>query len=215
MRVKPGYLVKPEHFLIYFFPPILVIGNYIFFHFFTEQGGNKEGYLSGMIFYWLLWCLLPVSLLVSKTKRKLLLKIKPINWWQIILLALPVILAFSFGPFKSRIVEATPLIVILSLLYAGVNAFCEEFLWRGLYFDHHEANFFYAVIVPSIWFGVWQYVPLSIRPGNVDNFYFILFATGLGFCWAIVTYYTRSVFWSIVSHALVDFSGLGVLWYFN
>ncbi|HYM95519.1 MAG TPA: CPBP family glutamic-type intramembrane protease [Chitinophagaceae bacterium] len=177
-----------KHFIIYLFPPLLIIANYFAFNFFVTITNIKEGYLSGMIFYWIFFCIIPVLLWIRKPNRKLLLKIKQLNWWQVILLVVPVALAFGFGPFKNRLIDATPLIIILSLLYAVINAFCEEFLWRGLYFDHHQANFFYAVIVPSIWFGIWHYVPLSVQPAGIGNFYFILVSIGLGFCWAVVTY---------------------------
>jgi membrane protease YdiL (CAAX protease family) len=111
--------------------------------------------------------------------------------------------------------EATMLIIILSLPYAFINAFCEEFLWRGLFFAHHQGNFFHAAIVPSIWFGTWHYVPLSVQPASVGSFYFIISAIGLGLCWSTVTYFTRLVFWGIISHTLVDFSGIGMLYYFS
>ena len=216
MQLKRSvFLFRPEQFISYLFPPILIIGNYFIFHFLADLNGNKQGYLLSMILYWLLWCLAPVVLLINKKNRKLLLKIKWLSWWQIILLIVPIVLAFGFGPFKNRIIEATPFIIFLSLLYAFTNAFSEEFLWRGLYFVHHQSNFFYAVMVPSIWFGIWHYAPLSVQASSIGNFYFIVFAIGLGFCWAIVTYYTRSVFWSIVSHTLADLSGLGAVWFSN
>jgi hypothetical protein len=198
----------------YLFPPVLIIFNYLSFHFFVSISNNKGGYLSGMILYWLLWCLLPFFLLISKKNRRFLLKIRKLNWWQGVLVFIPVILAVLFGPFKNRIGEVTPLIITFSLIYAFVNACCEEFLWRGIYFDHHPGNFFYAVIVPSIWFGIWHYVPLSVLSGSISNFYFILTAMGMGFCWAVVTYYTRSVFWSIISHTLVDLIGFHALNFF-
>ncbi len=205
-----------KHFIVYLFPPILIVVNYFAFNFFVSITGTKEGYLTGLIFYWIVFCsILPVLLWVNKENIKRLLQIRKINWWQFILVFLPVILAFGFGPFRSRISEATPLIIFLSLLLAFVNAICEEFLWRGLYFDHHQANFFYAIIVPSIWFGIWHYVPLSVHAAGISNFYFILSAIGLALCWGIVTYYTRSVFWSVVSHTLVDLSGLGALYFFS
>jgi membrane protease YdiL (CAAX protease family) len=213
--VKTDYSRKAERIITYLFPPALIIVNYLVFNFFANLNGDKKGYLAGMIFYWLLWCIIPVFLLISKSNRKLLLKIKRLNWWQALLLIIPIAVAIIYGPFKSRIADATPIFIILSLLFALVNAFCEEFLWRGLFFDHHPSNFFYAVIVPTIWFGIWYYVPLSVHPSSIGNFHFILGAIGLGLCWAIVTYYTRSVFWSIVSHTLVDLTGLGALYFFR
>lgn len=212
---EPAYLLRIETFLLYLFPPLLIIINYFSFQFFTQVSGNKQGYLTAMIFYWVLCCVIPFILLVSKHNRKLLVRIKRLNWWQFILLLVPVLLAILYGPFKTRIAISSPLIIGLSFLYAVVNAFSEELLWRGLYFDHHQGNFFYAVIVPSIWFGIWHYAPLSIQTSSSGNLYFILSAIGLGVCWATVTWFTRSVFWSIISHILVDFSGLGVLYFFT
>jgi membrane protease YdiL (CAAX protease family) len=214
-RQRSIYFIRPELFLTYLFPPILIIGNYFTFHFLTDVYGNKTGYLFAMFMYWLLWCLLPVYVLIKKTNLKLLLKIKRLSGWQIGLLIIPVAGAFIFGPLKNSIGTATPMIIFLSLVFAFVNAFSEEFLWRGLYFDHHQANFFYAIIVPSIWFGIWHYAPLTVQSSSIGNFYFILISVGLGLCWAIVTYFTRSVFWGIMAHTLVDFSGWGTIWFYN
>lgn len=209
--------IKPlrGELIIYLLPPVLIITFYLLFHFLAAVAGNKEGYLLGMSFYWLLGCLVPAFLWINRANRKFLLSIKKINWWQFILLLLPIVLALSLGPFRQRISEATALIIIASLPYAVINAFCEEFMWRGLFFAHHQGNYFHAVVVPSIWFGIWQYVPLSIHPAFLGNFYFVLSTIGLGLCWATVTYFTRSIFWSIVSHALTNFSGLGLLYYFS
>lgn len=215
MEKKRAYLLRTETFLLYLFPPVLIILNYLSFQFFVTVSGSKGGYLLAMIFYWLIWCIIPFFFFVSKTNRGLLLKIKRINWWQIILLIIPVLLAVFYGPFKNRIGEASPLIISLSFIYAVINAFSEEILWRGLYYDHHQGNFFYAAIVPTIWFGIWHYAPLSVQSGSSGNFYFIIGAIFLGICWAIVTWFTRSVFWSIISHTLVDFLGLGAFYFFK
>ena len=212
---RSNYLLRPATFMLYLFPPVLIIGNYLFFQFTVTIAGSKNGYLLGMICYWLIWCTLPFLLFVSRINRKLLFRLTKISWWQILLLIVPVILAFSFGPFKNRIGDVSPLIIILSLIYATVNALSEELLWRGIYYDHHQANFFYAVIVPSAWFGLWHYAPLSIQPASASNFYFIISAMGLGLCWATVTFFTRSIFWSFISHLLVDFSGIGALYFFK
>ncbi|OQY92937.1 MAG: hypothetical protein B6D37_12650 [Sphingobacteriales bacterium UTBCD1] len=204
-----------KKFIVYVFPPVLIIVNYFAFHFFVELFGKNEGYLAGTIFYWLLFCTLPVMIWIGSRNRKLLFKIKRINWWQIILVLLPPVVTFLFGPFKSKISEVNTLIIVSTLDFALVNSCCEEYLWRGLFFNYHQGNFFFAVIVPSIWFAVWHYVPLSIHPAEQGNFYFILTALGMGLCWAIVTFYTRSVFWAVVSHALVNLFVLGGTLFFG
>lgn len=199
--------------LSYFFAPLLIITCYLAFHFFSIVAGDRMGYLLGMIFYWLFCCILPAFFWITKTNRRLLFRITKLNWWQLLLIVTPVALATVFGPFRQRIHEATALVVLLSLPYAFVNAFSEEVLWRGVFFVRHQGNFFYAVVVASIWFGIWHYAPLSIHPAGVGNFKFIIAAIGLGCCWGTVTYYSRSLFWAIVSHTLLDFTGLGILIY--
>jgi membrane protease YdiL (CAAX protease family) len=193
-----------KEFIIYLFPPVIIIAGYLVFNFFADIWGDKQGYIAGMIFYWLFCCAVPVILWVSKGNRGLLLKINKPSWWQVILLIIPVILTILYSSFRTGVQESTFPLILLSLVFASVNAFSEELLWRGLYYDHHQGNFFHAVVVPSIWFGIWQYVPLSIHPAGIGNFYFILAAIVMGLCWGIVSFYTRSVFWSVISHLLVS-----------
>jgi membrane protease YdiL (CAAX protease family) len=200
-------------FITFLFPAILIISNYIAVHFFTRISGTANGYLGGMIFYWLLWCILPVMLWTSKTNRRLLLKVKRLNWWQILLLIVPVVLVAGFQTMASPVQEVPAGIIVVSALPAIVNAICEEALWRGLFYDHHQANFFYAVIVPAIWYGIWYYVPLSIHPVPAGDFYYITGAVIAGCCWGIVTYTTRSVFWGIVSHFVADWIRLSAIYF--
>lgn len=204
-----------KYFIVYLFPALLVIVNYFVFNFFITAFNIKDGYLSGMLFYWTFFCIIPVLLWINKRNRKILFRIKKINWWQVILILLPVAFSLRLGPFRNNIADATPFIILIGLLYSIVNAFCEEYLWRGLYINHYQANFFYAVIVPSVWFGIWYYVPLSVHPAANGNLYFILSAFGMGLCWGIVSFFTRSVFWAVISHALVDFLGINVLIFFK
>src|SRR5258706_6570782 len=108
------YLLRPGTFLMFVFPPMLIIVNYSLFQFFTEVAGNKNGYLLGMICYWGLWCVIPFLLFVSRTNRRLLFRIKPVRWWLSVLLIAPVLMAFLFGPFRDRIAEVSPAVVIVS-----------------------------------------------------------------------------------------------------
>lgn len=203
-----------KHFFTYLFPPLLTIINYFLFNFFVSVFSRKEGYLAGMFFYWIVFCIIPVLLWISKKSRRLLFRVRKLNWWQAFLIILPLIVAFSFGSFKNNLAILTTTFALPAILFSLINAFCSEFLWRGLYMNYNQANFFYAVIVPSIWFGIWHYVLLSVQPAAIGNFEFILVMIGMGLCWGVVTYFTRSVFWSFVSHALVDLSGFGMYYLF-
>jgi membrane protease YdiL (CAAX protease family) len=203
-----------KEYILWILPPAFIIVNYFVFHALTDILGNKQGFFLGMCFYWFC-CLLATSFLVEKKEIKRLLKITKPDWQQAALLLIPVLAAIFFGPFRERIDEATTVIIFLSLLYAATNAFTEELFWRGIYVNHFKTGFFPAVTAPVIWFGIWHYVPLSFHEATVSNFYFVLSAIGLGLCWGIIAYYTKSVFWSFISHLLVDWSGIGALYYFS
>ncbi|MBS1919347.1 MAG: CPBP family intramembrane metalloprotease [Bacteroidetes bacterium] len=213
MNFSNYFIPIQKRFTIYIFPPLLIIANYFAFNFFVSLFNKMEGYLSGMIFYWLFFCIIPVLLWVNKRNRKLLFRITKINWWQIILLISPILFAFVISPFRNGVTAAAPSIISFTLLYSLVNAICCEYLWRGLYFSQHQTNIFYAAIVPSVWFGIWQYVPLSIYPASIGNFYFILSMAGMGICWSVVTFYTRSVFWAAISHGLVSMLGFEAVYF--
>jgi membrane protease YdiL (CAAX protease family) len=204
-----------REFIYYLFPPVLIAANYFTFRTLSEILGKQNGYLFAMIIYWICWCLLPVFLFTTKRSRQLLLRINKPKGVQWVLLILPPLLAFIFGPFIQRISQASASILFLSLIYAVVNAFSEEFLWRGLFYSWYPANYLKAAIIPSFWFGIWHYAPLGIMGSTGGNFSFILAAIGLGLCWSAVTYRSHNIFWNIISHTLVDWSGLGVLLLIN
>ena len=70
---------RRRHFIVYLFPPLLIIVNYLVFSLFVSTNGLKEGYLSGMVFYWVVFCIIPILLWIRKPNRKLLFKIKKLN----------------------------------------------------------------------------------------------------------------------------------------
>ncbi len=140
--VEPAFLIKKiyrmkkierlisfqKEFIIYLLSPELIITSYLAFHFFTTIVDNRQGYLWGMIFYWLIGCSIPIFLWTSKRSRKLLLHIKKINWWQVLLLIVPIALALFFGPFKQRINEVPELCKNETLLVYAKEDADKEFL---------------------------------------------------------------------------------------
>src|SRR6185436_5150236 len=103
MKIYERLISIQKDSIIYLLPPFLIISFYLLFHFFTTIASPQEAYLSGMTFYWILGCLAPVFLWISKANRKSLLRVRKINWWQLILVIVPVLLACLFGPFRQRI----------------------------------------------------------------------------------------------------------------
>ena len=79
--------------------------------------------------------------------------------------------------------------------------------------SHVVAGYLY----PAVGFGFWHLAPLSIVPSTMSggSLYFAIFAVVLGLAFGWVALSTGSIRWTTVSHALLDFAGLGTLIYFT
>ncbi|MHB1043345.1 MAG: reverse transcriptase/maturase family protein [Eubacteriales bacterium] len=99
-------------------PVILAASTYVVFIGLEKLLGPKAGHLGGMVFYWIVWCLLlPLWALGCKNIVDLFKGVHP-SPLDIVLLVIPPLLAFLFGPFSIRLHQTTPLIVVLSLALA-------------------------------------------------------------------------------------------------
>lgn len=206
-------------FLI-FLPALLLISTYYAYTCFVQLWGLKVGYLSGFIFYWLFWCLIIPYCVIGKGGVKDILRSSPLTngkrqWINILLLLIPPLLAILFGPFMGRILKTTFFIGILSLVIAVVNAVSEEILWRGVYIKVFPGKYFLGYIYPAIGFAVWHLVPNTVYTSSYGVVPFIMSALLIGLCWGFVAFRTGSIRWVIISHIILDFSGLGALFYFS
>jgi len=72
-------------------------------------------------------------------------------------------------------------------------------------------------LYPAVGFALWHLVPQSIHPsrmrGGTKSFLAGAFFIGLGHGW--VAWRTRSIRWTVLTHILTDFLGLGGLIYFG
>jgi len=194
-------------------PVALPAAMYAVFKVFSHLFAPKLAHLLGMATYWsLLLALCAISL--GRTGLLRILKTARPARMLWILLALPVVLAFCFGPFRQRIAVVTPLVVTLSFVLAAINASLEEIFWRGVYIDRF-ADLWKGYIYPAVGFAVWHFAPQSILPYSHGRVAFVASALLLGLCWGIAAFRTKSVRWTVLSHLLVDFSGFGVLVYIS
>lgn len=70
-------------------------------------------------------------------------------------------------------------------------------------------------LYPALGFAAWHLTPLSVRPSAMPGGAggFAAGALFLGLCWGWVAWRTGSIRWTVVSHVLTDFLGLGALVY--
>ncbi len=198
-------------------PVLLILTTYFAFQLFTAAFGLKTGYLAGFLFYWIIWGLV-VPLIVSGFKGVRSFFGRPQwkkhRWIDILLLAVPCLLAIFFGPFLQRAPKLTWLMWIVSFAMAAVNAVTEEIIWRGLYIRHFKDPL-WGCIYPLLGFALWHISPNSVNPSSFGVPLFILFSGILGVFWGIVAYRTKSTRWTLISHIIVDFSGLIGLFYLS
>jgi len=177
-------------------------------------------YILGFIFYWVIWCyLLPLLLLGVNGFKSIIKQVENVfgqpKWVGILLLLLPPILAFS-TVFISKITNANLIIILVSLVLAIINATGEEILWRGVYIRNFPDSILLGYIYPSLGFALWHISPQTLyssqMPGGIYSF--LIGALFLGLCWGWVSFKTKSIRWSIYSHILTDFLGLGATVYF-
>jgi len=194
-------------------PVALPAAMYAVFQVLSHIATPKLAHLLGMATYWgLLLAICAISL--GKTGLLRTLKAAQPGGMLWVLLVLPVILAFYFGPFRQRIAVVTPLVVTLSFILAAINASLEEMFWRGVYIDRFT-DFWKGCVYPAVGFAVWHFAPQSILPYSHGRVAFVGSALFLGLCWGIVAFRTKSVRWTVLSHLLVDFSGFGALVYMS
>ncbi len=205
-------------------PPVLLAGMYLAYRGFALLFGPKGGYLAGFLLYWAFWCLLfPLWALGPRGLREVLRDVRPRlgrpAWLGLLLLAIPPILGFSTA-FPRALSAATGnlgLIVPLSALIALVNATLEELLWRGAYVTAFPKSVWLGYLYPALGFALWHLAPLSVRPSTMPGgaASFIVGAFVLGLYWGWVAWRTGSIRWTVISHMLLDLSGLGALKYFG
>jgi len=109
------------------------------------------------------------------------------------------------------------LVLLSSAALAIVNAIAEEILWRGIYPRVFPRQLVRGYLYPAVGFALWHLVPQSIHKSRMRSgtkaFLAGAFFIGLGHGW--VAWRTRSIRWTVLTHILIDFLGLGGLIYFG
>jgi membrane protease YdiL (CAAX protease family) len=214
-------ITKQKKRFVYVLPFVLLLTTGAAFYFLPNILGQKSGYFTGFLFYWLFWCLTVPFLMISKKGIVDLFRIdKPVFGSQqiknIFFLLLPLIFVYSYQ-FPKVIHQANIIIVISSLLLSIINATAEEILWRGTFLRVLGDNSKVYVLFSSCGFAMWHFAPQIVfdnkQPGGAVSF--VAFAFVLGLLFSSVAKDTKSILLTTIVHTLFDFGGLGGRVYFN
>jgi membrane protease YdiL (CAAX protease family) len=209
--------VQKQQWLFFILPILLLISCTAVFKWAVVSLGQKWGYFTGFLFYWIFWCtIIPASLAGTKLLAELF-RYNNAKWNSAIVACLLLPLAFVYAyAFPSALQRATLTIVIVSLLLSIVNATLEEVLWRGMYLVIFKEKKWLFVLLSSVGFAIWHYAPQVVfssnHPGGAHSFVLFSFILGLLYSW--VAWKQQSIFWVSIAHILIDFSGLGAKIYF-
>ena len=187
-------------------PPILLAIMYPIFHFLAGslENGRIAWYL-GLATYWLIWGSIFPLLMIGFRNIKELIKPKKLSKIVLLLLAVPLVGAIGakLVPGMGEYEKETILIGILVISTAFGNGFFEEILWRGVYAKLFPENIFFRMIWPSIWFGLWHYIPVSINNDEITGLIGMMIGPMMmGLYFSYLTRKTNTLWWAIIAHTV-------------
>jgi membrane protease YdiL (CAAX protease family) len=93
------------------------------------------------------------------------------------------------------------------ILFSIINAFIEEIYWRGFILDFtfssKTVSSIYSIILFTLSHFVWGITSYASR-----NIYMIISVLIMAIFWTIIRLKTKSIWWCIFSHLLVDIFSL-------
>lgn len=206
-----------REFALWLTPPFALLTSFAVLQAAQLALGHRAGFAVGFLFYWIVWCLLvPFAVLGRAEFRDLFRRsARALRLRHAVLLMLPAVVGFS-SIFPLLMWIGSSKLFVAAAAIAIVNGTCEEVLWRGAYLKVFGNRLWGGLLYPAIGFGLWHVAPLlahwSWSPGRA--LWLAASATLVGLAYGFVARHYRSIRWTIFSHVLMNFAGLGALAYF-
>ena len=198
-------------------PLLILVSVYVVVGFTIAQFGFDPGYLLGIAFYWVVWCI--AFPLWAVGKRGLVAMFRGeggrsaspsvLGW---VLLAIPVV--FMLVAVLPQVwPHLTASFILLSILIGLVNGTLEEVLWRGTYLVAFPRNRWLGFLYPAIGFSLWHLAPYAQTADPTLFEYVMVMVGGLifGLCWGYVAWRTRTIRWSVYSHIAANIASMAAI----
>jgi uncharacterized protein len=201
-------------------PLVLIPLMYLAYQGFVAAWGPKVGYFAAFSLYWVAGCLLLPLWILGRDGVRAVFQNAPAPlgkrpWLGALLLIWPPLMA-GVTVLPVKFPQITLAVLIGSAALALVNATLEELLWRGAYIREFPHEKLWGWLYPSVGFALWHIAPLSIHsnpmPGGLASYLFGALVIGLSYGW--VAWRTGSIRWTVVSHGVMNFLGMGATLYF-
>lgn len=206
-----------REFALWLTPPFALLTSFAVLQGAQLVLGRRGGFTVGLLFYWMVWCLLvPFAVLGRAGFRALFARsARELRLRDAVLLMLPPAVGFS-SIFPLLLWIGNSKLFAAAAAIAIVNGTCEEVLWRGAYLKVFGNRLWGSLLYPAIGFGLWHIAPLlahwSWSPWRA--LWLAGSATLVGLAYGLVARHCGSIRWTIFSHILMNFAGLGALAYF-
>ena len=198
--------MNKKEIIAFIIPPVLIAFMYPIFNSLAGALANDRiAWYLGLITYWIVWGMIFPLLIIGKQDIKAI--IRPQKPTVAIILPTSVILV---GALAARLFvpgmeyEKQSVWILLLLLSTSFgNGFFEELLWRGIYFKLFPNRIFLRMIWPSIWFGIWHFVPVSINNNELTGLIGMMIGPFLmGLVLSYMTKKTNTLWWSMLAHTV-------------
>ncbi len=198
-------------------PLLILVTVYFVVGFTIAQFGFDPGYLLGIAFYWVVWCI--AFPLWAVGRRGLVAMFRGEGGWSIkpsvlgrVLLAIPVV--FMLVAVLPQVwPHLTASFILLSILIGLVNGTLEEVLWRGAYLVAFPQSRWMGLIYPAIGFSLWHLAPYAqtADPTLLECAVVVVGGLIFGLCWGYVAWRTRTIRWSVYSHIATNIASMAAI----
>ncbi len=198
--------MNKKQLVTFIIPPVLIAFMYPIFNSLAGTLANDRiAWYLGLITYWIIWGMLFPLIMIGK--QNIIELIRPQRPTVGIIIPISIIIV---GALSARLLvpgmeyeKQSVWIYILLLSTCFGNGFFEELLWRGVYYKLYPNNIFYRMIWPSLWFGIWHYVPVSINNKALTALIGMMIGPILmGLVLSYMAKKTDTLWWAILAHSL-------------
>jgi membrane protease YdiL (CAAX protease family) len=204
MNIKKTFAILSPVFVIAFCGIFVKITLSIFFNWI---------FIPLAIIYWLLSFFISLKIAGKESIKEYFIRPKGSIGWlilSIIIGFLPVsILLLNFS------ILTNPIIIILWIAFSLINPFFEEIYWRGFLLENTFRSKLLCIIYSTIFFVISHLFIWGIFSYGNRNIFTILSLIIMGVLWCLIKYKTKSLWWNIISHFMVDIFNLSVFVFLN
>ena len=168
---------------------------------------GKWVFIPAFIVYWGLSFVITVSVAgISSIKNWFQKPAGTVGW-----LILSLITGFiPFSMFLSNLHVITFPLMLLSITFALINPFFEQLYWKGFLLDYTFHSKAGSSIYSSIFFIIGHLCIWGVFSYGNRNFFLVGSLAIMNAVWCVVRIKTKSLWWCIISHILVDVFNLFV-----